>query len=417
MKSLFARSAIVAALAAATLGLAARRSPDLVVHEWGTFTTVAAQDGRVVEWLPLGGPADLPCFVNVLPNAGLLKAPVVIATGAAAAGQVPAAPLNYDQARASLKGTVRMETPVIYFYTPHQEAVNVRVDFPQGLITEWYPPAAVAQPLATANSLRGAIQSSISWNGLFIRPGANPPLPVGREGPSHYYAAREVDAAPVSAGGMDEKFLFYRGVGSFPVPLSTTLAADGGVIVKNTSPYPIPALVLFENRAGKVGFTISSHLVAGKPDTMQRATLTGSVAALGAELEKMLVATGLFEREAKAMVKTWEDSWFEDGLRVFYVLPKQLVDDILPLSVWPEPKQIARGFVGRMEVIDEVTMSTVSRAISMEDDATLQAYGRFLGPITERMFEAGMASSRDAVTKAVEASYQAYVSRLSLRCP
>src|SRR5207244_3833047 len=66
----------------------ARANPDLTVHEWGTFTSIAAEDGRAVEWTPLDGPQDLPCFV--------------------------------DRFRFNIKGwmpgTVRMETPVLYFY-------------------------------------------------------------------------------------------------------------------------------------------------------------------------------------------------------------------------------------------------------------------------------------------------------------
>jgi hypothetical protein len=47
--------------------------PDLIVHEWGTFTSVAGNDGNAVEWSPLGRPpvlselpdfADLPGFVE-----------------------------------------------------------------------------------------------------------------------------------------------------------------------------------------------------------------------------------------------------------------------------------------------------------------------------------------------------------------
>ena len=34
-----------------------------IVHEWGTFTSVAGPDGTAVEWTPLAGPNDLPCFV------------------------------------------------------------------------------------------------------------------------------------------------------------------------------------------------------------------------------------------------------------------------------------------------------------------------------------------------------------------
>ena len=42
--------------------------PDgLVVHEWGTFTSVAAEDGTAVDWVPQQGPRDLPCFVDRVP--------------------------------------------------------------------------------------------------------------------------------------------------------------------------------------------------------------------------------------------------------------------------------------------------------------------------------------------------------------
>ena len=44
---------------------AGKSSPSgVTVHEWGTFTSVAGQDGRPVEWAPLQGPQDLPCFVQ-----------------------------------------------------------------------------------------------------------------------------------------------------------------------------------------------------------------------------------------------------------------------------------------------------------------------------------------------------------------
>ena len=42
-----------------------------------------------------------------------------------------------------LASTVRMETPVIYFYAEQETTVSVDVQFRQGLITEWYPSATV----------------------------------------------------------------------------------------------------------------------------------------------------------------------------------------------------------------------------------------------------------------------------------
>src|SRR5438093_13586661 len=40
-----------------------------------------------------------------------------------------------------LTATVRMETPVLYFYADRETVASVRVDFPGGQITEWYPAA------------------------------------------------------------------------------------------------------------------------------------------------------------------------------------------------------------------------------------------------------------------------------------
>jgi len=45
----------------------------------------------------------------------------------------------------ALAGTVRMETPVLYFYAPRDTIVDVRVRFHGGVITEWFPHASVAQ--------------------------------------------------------------------------------------------------------------------------------------------------------------------------------------------------------------------------------------------------------------------------------
>ena len=78
----------------------------VVAHEWGTFTSVADDQGRPTEWLPLSGQSDLPCFVHYYQNreVKVLTSPSL--------GPV----VNYRQARERLRGTVRMETPVIYFY-------------------------------------------------------------------------------------------------------------------------------------------------------------------------------------------------------------------------------------------------------------------------------------------------------------
>src|SRR5213593_2098041 len=49
----------------------------LVVHEWGTFTSIAGKDGVALEWRPLNGSTDLPKFVYTIQtvNDGLRHAP------------------------------------------------------------------------------------------------------------------------------------------------------------------------------------------------------------------------------------------------------------------------------------------------------------------------------------------------------
>src|SRR5687768_11375667 len=42
------------------------RPNDLIIHEWGTFTTVAGPDGQAVDWYALAEASDLPCFVEGL---------------------------------------------------------------------------------------------------------------------------------------------------------------------------------------------------------------------------------------------------------------------------------------------------------------------------------------------------------------
>jgi hypothetical protein len=52
------------------------------------------------------------------------------------------------------------------------------------------------------------------------------------------------------------------------------------------------------------------------------------------------------------MVETWWKSYFQaPGLRVFWVLPRETTDRLLPLEVTPAPQEIVRVLVGRSEVL------------------------------------------------------------------
>jgi hypothetical protein len=65
----------------------------------------------------------------------------------------------------------------------------------------------------------------------------------------------------------------------------------------------------------------------------------------------MLVQRGLYPREAAAMLATWDESWFEEGLRLFYILSGPETDALLPLSIDPEPQERVRVLVARIEIL------------------------------------------------------------------
>jgi len=336
--------------------LRAAQPDTLVAHEWGTFTSVADETGNPVEWAPWLGPSDLPCFVERLDGR------------------------NW---KVLLHSFVRMETPVLYFYAARPTTLSVQVSFPEGWITEWYPKAAVT---AGKPSDHGAISEynngKIAWNSVEVLPGANLEFPTA-SGDSHYFYARNTDSAPLRVGDQQEKLLFYRGIGSFQVPVRPKFSSDGKLEIRNAGPDPIPLAIVFENRAGKIGYRVL-HGIANTV-TVDPPEMTGDFQQLRQDLAGELAGFGLYKKEAEAMVETWRDSWFEYGTRVLYVYPRNQVDALLPLSIDPKPAATGRVFVGRVEVLSTWTQQTIQTAIVAQDAETLTKFGRFLNPFLDQI--------------------------------
>ena len=338
----------------------AQQSPDapLTAHEWGTFTSIAGADGNALLWLPLATKSDLPTFVEHYPIANV---------------------------KGGLRGTVRMETPVIYFYSPRQVTVAASVSLAAGLITEWFPHANHVRP-ANASPIMLDPQSSgsIGWDAVTVSPATN--ANFSRESTSsHYYAARETSASTVSvqtpAGNQLEKFLFYRGVSLFAPPLSAKVLATGRLQLQSNVEGST-TIILFERRGDKLGYRVSS---LGGGATLDTPSTSGTLDSLYSDFEETLVAQGLYRDEARAMLETWRDSWFEEGSRLFYIVPRPFVDAVLPLSISPAPMRLIRVFVGRIELVTPATENAVEAALLSGDHATLRKYGRFVDPIVDAM--------------------------------
>jgi hypothetical protein len=366
---MFARTVSCVALAFAfTVSLLPQSSPayntngeskKLVVHEWGTFTTVSTVDGTAQFWSPLLGPSELPNFVYRSARATDIQQRQCVKCGLALA---------------------RMETPVIYFYTDRKTDMSVKVDFPQGQITEWYPQARLDN-------------RTIRWENFTVQPNAPERFPTDQS-PSHYYPARETDAAPIQVKTEQEKFLFYRGLGDVKLPLSVKMA--GGKVIVNNTGQEMAQVVVFENRAGRIGWrsqeSLNGEAVMERPAFDQAPGQP--LDSLRCAIESALVAQGLYPKEAAAMVKTWRESWFEEGLRVFYILPRTATDAVLPITITPAPTKLVRVMVGRAEILTPEMEQAILTAVRQFGEGTAESraaavaairrYGRFAEPVLRR---------------------------------
>jgi hypothetical protein len=293
----------------------------LVVHEWGTFSTFSGSDGKNLKFNPYDN--DLPDFVHAY--------------------------LSRDSKAGPQGGTISLETPVIYFYPERPMTASVRVEFPKGTMTEWYPEAE-------------RTETKLAWKNFRVLPGDDVKLPQERKA-SRYYAARETDAAPLRVQYLKDdrlvtehdKFLFYRGVGDFEMPLKVWAADDGKLSITWKGKEPTSDLVLVRIQNGKVRFQpfrFGRRLKSGLATEVQLSAQDSTADKLGDLMINLLTARGLKEKEARAMIKTWSAAWFgEEGTRVLYLLPEDRTDDFLPLQIEPKPTSLVRVLVGRHDVL------------------------------------------------------------------
>jgi hypothetical protein len=255
-RSFFA--ALVCGLAGTAVAAPAPVPDKFVVHEWGTFSTYSGSDGKQLKFYP--DDRDLPAFVqnrHRLVKGGLADA------------------------------YVSLETPVLYFYTDRDRTVSVHVEFPKGLITDWYPEASRPP------------EQQIRWDDLKVLAHDRPAL-VDERGTGRYFAARETDSAFVRTAGPEkrqaEKFLFYRGVGDFQMPFVVRAQGNGRLTVQNTGTHAVPGYVLVGVKDHKVSFNVFGHLSPGTEAKVELPAEASTVEKLGDAMAQLLVRQGLYEK-------------------------------------------------------------------------------------------------------------------------
>ncbi|BDS05733.1 hypothetical protein NT6N_07730 [Oceaniferula spumae] len=348
------------------LGVSCLSASAYELHEWGTFTSVSGSDGVLLNGLH-HEEERLPFFVRALDGMqnrgpGMVKGLI----------------------RPLKNVTIKMETPVIYFYSDEPFTAEVKVGFNGGSISQWYPERSagetvpkIAKPLGFDSSLippfaalksdvfklAGGIDfsesrsGSIEWKvdvldlkadrGLVFKPGET----------LNWLRPRNPKANVLKVGEQYEDYLFYRGVGNFPLPIKFTVDTNETLTISNLSSDKVPFMFVHEvTNEGVTRFhSIPNGLAASgvmKVTTSDLREHTDWHRPVYQEMFKGLTGTGLTAEESHGMIQTWWDSYFSrPGLRVFWVMPGSDTENILPLSVKPAPEKIVRTIVGRSEII------------------------------------------------------------------
>jgi hypothetical protein len=189
-------------------------------------------------------------------------------------------------------------------------------------------------------------------------------------------APRQVASASTVTSSRDpaesEKYLFYRGVAHLDAPLKVsrageTLHVERSAGARAGEPNPEQMWLVDIRRDGKCAFrAVQWPRGDGVGRAVEVAKTRAAFAAdeyrpdtaeLRRTMHQALVSERLFADEAEAMLNTWELSYFKSpGTRLFFIVPRQWTERVLPLALTWEGKavpqeRIVRAMIGRIEMI------------------------------------------------------------------
>jgi hypothetical protein len=192
--------------------------------------------------------------------------------------------------------------------------------------------------------------------------------------------ARETKANTIQTtvnGTEEERFIFYRGLANFDVPLKVNLKNlsenEMSVTVTNQSVEEIPSLFYLKtNQSGVVSFLTIPALKANESRTFLTSSAQ-SIKSANVPIQKALVSAGLFEDEAISMLKTWKKSYFRtEGERLLYILPQAWTERILPMKLVPQPERLVRVLIGRVELFSQNEQQRILTRLARNDQSLLE---------------------------------------------
>jgi len=335
----------------ATLAVRELREDEFAVHEWGVFTVFNdlkyANANRKAEW------ASLPDFFY---------------------RQFPSVRLKWEPAA--------WDKPIIYFYcTRPTLKVEVKVTFAEGAPVAWWPCCSSPVDDGMGRMPKGGetpVFRTLTWTAWLgdnvpapthilrpdeptqPRPAAESDLPAG----SWLLDARLKEASLVSVAGSKvqrgrpwsttqretERFIYYDGLVPAPNYVRCVKASPDSVTVRNAGQFPIRDLFVADSRGtardGPARFAhVAGPLAAGAEQAVQLLPVPAAAWPKPAAeaVGKALVAAGLTQAEAKAVLRIWDQGFFgAPGVAAFHLLPQAEYDRMLPLEIKPVPKKLVR---------------------------------------------------------------------------
>jgi hypothetical protein len=451
---------LVASVPALAQPPATELQPDLkkgqfIVHEWGTFLSVQGSNGET-----LGGMVDsdevLPPFVDSRSTDAWLRS--LMRTK----GETPVTYFYTDRPRV-VQVKVDMPEGVLTHWYPSvcrfgPPPTDKPEAAPRNSFLDWcyvalLPTQSNARWPTNLKIVRIVMNDGAFYTGSLlaendtavelIQPGGKPRtfvkkdiheraelpaesatnaalLPVAKQQTWRY--VRETDSALVRVQSHDlqgkevvqhEKFLFYRGLGTFAMPFTVRSAEDNekGVRLSLSNQFGSTIRGLFAVRVehGTIQYAQlpdipgkSSRDWAADASLPTALPLDVGVPQVKEAVANALESAGLYAKEARAMVNTWERSYFQsDGLRLLYIVPRERVDAVLPIHIKPAPEKLVRVMVGRVEVLTPAREREIEGFVSQlgaNDFNTRQAASNGLarlGRLTEPALRRVMARTTD----------------------
>lgn len=248
-----------------------------------------------------------------------------------------------------------VDKPILYVYSKEQINMDVKAIVPKGMITQWWP-AGENNLTLLSDGINTTSKGKINWKNIKVLPYGEKTY-LKKTNIKHqpwWHLARETDSCILqnkyvnlknnNIENQNEKFLFYRGQGRYTKPIKVKLSDNENKLEiikqKGKKSHNLSDLLVIKIKNGKA----LGHKINMKNVDKVNVDLTMTEAnyysvkhfknKYKAIFKQMVYEDGLYEKEAEGMAEIWHETYFAtDGIRVIYLLPKNTIDELIPLDI------------------------------------------------------------------------------------